>query len=194
MFVDNRIQQTKAVMRREIAAKLKELTPTRRESASGLARALLQGQRVWREARSVLFYAPLPHELDVWALMEKALAGGKTVGLPRFEAETGSYIPCSIENLARDLQEGRYGIREPAGRCGRLAINGLDLILAPGVAFDMRGCRLGRGKGHYDRLLAAARGQVCGVVFDEQIVQEVPAEPHDVFVNCILTPTRWIEL
>jgi 5-formyltetrahydrofolate cyclo-ligase len=192
--MDNRIEQGKRAMRREVAAKLRELTPAKRENASDHARALLEGQRVWQEARAVLFYAPLPYELDVWGLVEKALAAGKTVGLPRFEAETESYIPCRVENLAEDIEEGRYGIREPAGRCARLAINGLDLILAPGVAFDMRGCRLGRGKGYYDRLLAAARGQVCGVAFDEQIVREVPAEPHDVFVNCILTPTRWIEL
>jgi 5-formyltetrahydrofolate cyclo-ligase len=66
--------------------------------------------------------------------------------------------------------------------------------LVPGVAFDLHGRRLGRGKGFYDRLLADVRGKTCGVAFDEQIVREVPVEPHDSDVNCILTPTRWIEL
>jgi 5-formyltetrahydrofolate cyclo-ligase len=68
------------------------------------------------------------------------------------------------------------------------------LILVPGVAFDLRGYRLGRGKGFYDQLLAAVRGPTCGVGFDEQIVDAVPVEPHDVRLSCLLTPTRWIEL
>jgi 5-formyltetrahydrofolate cyclo-ligase len=67
------------------------------------------------------------------------------------------------------------------------------LVLVPGVAFDLRGRRLGRGKGFYDRLLADAGGLKCGVAFDEQIVTEIPVEPHDVSVDCILTPTRWIQ-
>jgi 5-formyltetrahydrofolate cyclo-ligase len=67
------------------------------------------------------------------------------------------------------------------------------LVLVPGVAFDSHGRRLGRGKGFYDQLLAFVRGTKCGVAFDEQIVPEIPIEPHDVRLNCILTPTRWIE-
>jgi 5-formyltetrahydrofolate cyclo-ligase len=70
----------------------------------------------------------------------------------------------------------------------------VDLILVPGLAFDLRGRRLGRGKGYYDQLLRGLRGITCGVAFDQQIVAEIPVEPHDVRVNCVLTPTRWIQL
>jgi 5-formyltetrahydrofolate cyclo-ligase len=62
------------------------------------------------------------------------------------------------------------------------------------VAFDVHGHRLGRGKGYYDQLLRGLGGTTCGVAFDQQIVGEIPVEPHDVRVNCVLTPTRWIEL
>ncbi|MBP9903534.1 MAG: 5-formyltetrahydrofolate cyclo-ligase, partial [Verrucomicrobia bacterium] len=72
-------------------------------------------------------------------------------------------------------------------------LNRLDLVLVPGVAFDPRGGRLGRGQGYYDRLLAGVRGTKCGVAFDEQIVDAVPVGPLDIRLNCILTPTRWIE-
>jgi 5-formyltetrahydrofolate cyclo-ligase len=68
------------------------------------------------------------------------------------------------------------------------------LILVPGVAFDLRGGRLGRGRGYYDRLLSGLQGYRCGVAFDEQIVDRVPLEPHDASLNCILTPSRWVEL
>ena len=76
--------------------------------------------------------------------------------------------------------------------CAPALLNSLDLVLVPGVAFDLHGRRLGRGKGYYDQLLAGVCGTTCGVAFDEQIVREVPLEPHDVLMNCILTPTRWV--
>jgi 5-formyltetrahydrofolate cyclo-ligase len=67
------------------------------------------------------------------------------------------------------------------------------LILVPGVAFDLHGGRLGRGKGYYDRLLKELRGTTCGVAFDQQVVEAIPVEPHDVRLDHVLTPTRWIE-
>jgi 5-formyltetrahydrofolate cyclo-ligase len=70
----------------------------------------------------------------------------------------------------------------------------LDLILVPGVAFDLQGRRLGRGKGYYDQLLGALHGTRCGVAFDQQVVDEIPMAPHDMTLHCILTPTRWVEL
>ncbi|MEO7298989.1 MAG: 5-formyltetrahydrofolate cyclo-ligase, partial [Verrucomicrobiota bacterium] len=58
--------------------------------------------------------------------------------------------------------------------------------------FDLTGRRLGRGKGFYDRLLAEIPGTKCGVCFDEQIVEEIPTESHDVRMDYVLTPTRWL--
>src|SRR5204863_2517253 len=98
------------------------------------------------------------------------------------------------QNLVSDLKIGRFGIREPAEHCPPISLNRLDFILVPGVAFDLTGRRLGRGKGFYDQLLAAVSGTTCGVAFDEQIVREIPVAPHDIRVNCILTPTRWLQL
>jgi len=69
----------------------------------------------------------------------------------------------------------------------------LDLILVPGVAFDLCGCRLGRGGGFYDRLLAETHGVKCGIAFDEQITGEVPTGEHDLQMDFILTPTRCVE-
>jgi len=113
--------------------------------------------------------------------------------LPRFIRTTNQYTACQIKDPLTDLQLGRFGIREPAEHCADLTISQLDLLLVPGVAFDLHGRRLGRGKGFYDQLLAVASGTTCGVAFDEQIVKEIPVEPHDIFVDCILTPTRWLE-
>ena len=188
------LQKTKASLRNQMTSALSRIRLSAREAASAQGLALLQRQEAWREASSILFFAPLPMELNVWPLLADAIGNGKTVSLPRFVAESGQYEACRVEDPTRDVQPGRFGIREPIPLCPVVPLNRLDFILVPGVAFDLHGRRLGRGKGFYDQLLAEVRGTTCGVAFDEQIVREVPVEPHDVVLNCILTPTRWIEL
>lgn len=188
------MQEAKRALREQVRARLKGLGPAERAAASAEVRGRLAAQLLWQSAQSILFFAPLPEELDVWPLLTEALSAGKHVALPRFAAESRAYEAFTVQDLATDLQAGRFGIREPNGRCPRLTIARVDLALVPGVAFDLHGRRLGRGKGYYDRLLKQVRGTTCAVAFDEQIVEEIPAEPHDVRMDCILTPTRWIEL
>ena len=185
-------QDSKSVLRKEVGARLRALTTTQRAAASAAAAVLLRKQTVWQQAQSILFYAPLSTELDVWPLFAEALEAGKTGALPRFCVDTGSYVACQVQDLERDVKPGHLGIREPIPNCRVLPL-ALDFILVPGVAFDLRCCRLGRGKGFYDQLLAVAHGTTCGVGFDEQIVPEVPVEPHDIRLSCILTPTRWVQ-
>lgn len=183
----------KGSLRKEIRKRLEAMTPEQQAEASGRACALLEQQAIWREAKLILFYAPVPQEVDLWRLLHDSIAAGKMTALPRFDSATQRYVACRIEDLGKDLKEGEFGIREPAGHCVVISSKPLDLILVPGVAFDLQGRRLGRGKGFYDQLLASVRGTTCGVAFDEQIVERVPVEPHDVHLNCILTPTRWIK-
>ena len=63
------------------------------------------------------------------------------------------------------------------------------MILVPGLAFDLRGGRLGRGRGYYDRFLAGATGLRVGVCFEDQIVADVPLEPHDLRMDFVVTPS-----
>ena len=165
-----------------------------RAAASAKARSLLAAQQLWQRAQSVLLFAPLPGELDVWPLLLDAIRTGKQVALPRFERQTKSYAAFQIQDPDTDLQAGHFGIREPNAHCPALASEPLDLILVPGVAFDRQGHRLGRGKGYYDKLLTAMRGTRCGVAFDQQMVEGIPVEGHDAKMDCVLTPTSWIKL
>ena len=188
------LDSAKAGLRQQVRQRLKALTPQQREAASLQINARLRQQAVWKSAGSILFFAPLPSEPDIWPLLEEALLAGKTVALPRFSLETQSYIACVVRNPQTDLQSGQFRIREPGLSGPEFPLNRLDLVLVPGVAFQPDGCRLGRGKGFYDRLLAAVRGTKCGVAFDEQIVGAIPVGPLDIRVNCIVTPTRWVEV
>ena len=187
-------QDAKNTLRAEVRARLKGISAAQREVASKKLCELLAAQRDWKEACCVLLFAPLADEPDVWPIMVRGISEGKVIALPHFDAVSDSYVARRIQNPETELRPGKFGIREPVEHCEPLPLKRLDLILAPGVAFDLRGCRLGRGKGIYDRLLAAASGTSCGVAFDEQLVGEIPVAAHDIRVNRILTPTRWVEV
>jgi 5-formyltetrahydrofolate cyclo-ligase len=189
--MQNNLLKAKQALREQVSAALKRIRPEERVAASARARTLLERQALWQSARSVLLFAPLPEELDIWPLLANALAADKRVALPRFEVATRSYAAYWIR-LETDAQVGHFGIREPGSHCARVSPGELDLILVPGVAFDLRGRRLGRGKGYYDQLLAVLHGTNCGVAFEDQIVPEVPLEAHDVRMNYILTPNLWV--
>ena len=188
------LNNQKNALRKQIRASLQKISPAARETASAQARALLKGQSIWKNAASILFFAPVSNEVDIWPLMEEAINTGKTAALPRFDAADQSYVACRIQNLRSEIVTGEFGIREPAVRCAEIPFGKFDLVIVPGVAFDLRGCRLGRGRGFYDRLLVELRGAKCGVAFDEQIVNEVPVGPLDIRMNFILTATRCVEV
>jgi len=188
------IQAAKAALRKPIHAALQRISPAAREAASAQARTLLKEQSIWKNATSVLFFAPVSNEVDVWPLLEEAINMGKTAALPRFDSADQSYVACRVQNLQNEIVAGEFGIREPAARCAEIPLGKFDLVLVPGVAFDLRGCRLGRGRGFYDRLLTEVRGAKCGVAFDEQIVTEVPVGTSDVQVDFILTATRCVKV
>ena len=186
------LQESKQMLREEVRARLKAMPPGHHHSISSHCR-ILRAQPIWLSAKSIMFFAPMDYEPSIWPLLTEAMAAGRTVALPRFISATHGYAACQVRDLSRDIVVGMFGVREPSTSCPEVPLNQLDLVLVPGLAFDARGGRLGRGKGFYDRLLSGVRGTKCGVAFDEQLVDAVPVGPHDIRLNCILTPTRWIE-
>lgn len=190
--MDNNLSVAKQALRDQMRKALQGISAAERVAASARARLLLETQALWHGAQAVLFFAPMPEELDVWPLLSPALVAGKRVALPRFVAAPRSYEACWILT-EKDVQVGHFGIREPRSHCARVASGELDLILVPGVAFDLCGHRLGRGKGYYDRLLGGLCSATCAVAFEEQIVAEVPVGSHDVRLDYILTPSLFVE-
>jgi 5-formyltetrahydrofolate cyclo-ligase len=188
------LSQVKGGLRKELRQRLRNMPASWRADCSARVCALLARQTIWREAKAVLFYAALPDEIDLEALLEQALAEGRAAALPRFCPETGAYEACQVYNYSRDCAPGNFGIPEPAARCPTFPLNRLDLALVPGVGFDAAGRRLGRGKGYYDRLLANMTGTRCGVAFDEQMTPRIPTEAHDITLDYIITPTQWLEI
>jgi 5-formyltetrahydrofolate cyclo-ligase len=182
---------TKAEIRRRLQDELRKLSPEDRVSRSTDLCAILRSQPVWNSARSVLLFVPTRDEPDISALIPEAIAAGKSVALPRHLAEADHYAACRVMDPRRDLVPGRFGIPEPLPGCPIVPPNELDFALVPGIGFALDGGRLGRGRGYFDRLLAAVPGFKCGAAFDCQIASDLLLEPHDISLDCILTPTRW---
>lgn len=94
-----------------------------------------------------------------------------------------------VENPAADLVPGTMGIREPSPHLPRVEVGEIDAFLCPGLAFDARGGRLGRGRGFYDRTLARARPDAwkMGVCFPQQLVPDTFSQAHDIPMDGVLT-------
>jgi 5-formyltetrahydrofolate cyclo-ligase len=191
--VHSSADHAKAELRAQLRAALRDLSPAVRAENSAALCARVIASSVWQAARAVLLFFPVASEPDISPLLAAALTENKLLALPRFNAALGAYETVRVTDPARELVPGPFQVREPAAHCVVLDRKPLDLALVPGLGFDARGGRLGRGKGHYDRLLAGFTGSKLGVTFDCQLVPAVPREPHDIALDAVVTPTRWLD-
>jgi 5-formyltetrahydrofolate cyclo-ligase len=161
-----------------------------REAGQLVAERLAEAPE-FRERDGLVLFAALPDEIPTRPLYEMARSVGKRLLWPRI-AEPGrlEFVPC---RRWEDLVPERYGVLVPPPGQQGVALGHEDLLLVPGVAFDLRGGRLGRGGGYFDRALGeiGEGGPLSvGVGFEFQLVEEVPREPHDRVVGAVLTERR----
>ena len=166
-----------------LRSKMRGFAETRSDACALSARLVrqLNSWRLWQTFGAFAAFTALPGEpdaLDPWP-------GDKRIALPRV---VGDELIFHWVTDRAELLPGKFGIPEPRAEASP-AGNEFDLILVPGLAFDLRGGRLGRGKGYYDRFLAEAHGLRAGVCFDDQIVGDVPLEPHDLRMDFVVTPS-----
>ena len=165
----------------------------RREACTGDTAALcrrLLAHPWFLRAKTVMGYMAIPPEPDLGPVLEACLSMGKGLLLPRCEAD-GTMTARIVTALA-DLETGSFGILEPPETLTAVAPEDLELILVPGMAFSPKGARLGRGKGFYDRFLEYFRGKTVGICYENRVLEEIPVEEHDRFVDAVLTDKRAI--
>lgn len=171
----------KSRLREEIRSRKSSYSQERLHDMSlALERSLME-RREWWESQTVLLYHALPDEVDTSLLLSAALESGKTVLLPRVDGERLTLHPYDPSLM----QSGGYGIMEPCTPAFPESRYGeIDMVLVPGMAFDRRGHRLGRGKGFYDRLLPnLKKAHLVGICFPFQMVAKVPCDKFDVKVD-----------
>ncbi|MFC9630437.1 5-formyltetrahydrofolate cyclo-ligase [Streptomyces mirabilis] len=185
------------MLRRGFLAVRSRLTPyDLRESAGALALRALELPEL-AHARTVAAYVSVGSEPGTLALLDALHARGVRVLLPVLLADNdldwGAY--AGEGSLERVQHGGRMALLEPAGeRLGPEAVQEADAVLLPGLAVDRRGMRLGRGGGSYDRVLArleraGADPALVVLLYDTEVVEHVPAEPHDRPVHAVVTPS-----
>lgn len=151
----------------------------------------------YRDAETVLGYMNFGSEYASCMWVDKALAAGKRLVLPKVNRHTNLLDLYLVSDLENQLANGLWGIREPVvERCERLNdINEVEFALLPGIAFSRDGARLGYGGGFYDKLLAHLqhRPVLATAAFDMQIVARIPQEATDVRVEWIVTHEETID-
>jgi len=189
------LKERKSVIRRRSGERREGLSDEARAKKSQAIMAYLFEFANFREARTVLFYMNSGSEVATEAMIRKALGHEKFVALPWVDKTEGKIVPLKLDNLDGDVKPGYRGIREPIPQqCKAIPVENIDLAIIPGVAFDERGGRIGHGTGFYDKLIPGldVTTRKVALAFECQIVSQIPMEPHDRYIDIIITEERII--
>jgi 5-formyltetrahydrofolate cyclo-ligase len=144
----------------------------------------------YRYADVILMFYPMKAEVDIFPVMEAALATGKRVAFPRCNAEDHTMIFYFVNSM-EDFEKGAYGLREPFAALPAFdpATDGEKnvLCIVPAVVYDRRGYRIGYGGGYYDRFFGVFRPASIGVAYEEFIVKNVPHGRYDISVDVVVS-------
>lgn len=180
----------KKQIRKEILAIRKALSSQAiRKKSAQITTAVLKESLI--TSGQTLIYMDFRNEVTTRELIEYCIAHYGFVLLPRVK---GDHLTIHKITKQSDFILSSYGILEPKSTTTEVPISTIDLILAPGVAFDKEGYRLGYGGGYYDRLLSQKRKEVLVVAlaFECQLIAKVPTEPHDYKMDLIITENQII--
>jgi 5-formyltetrahydrofolate cyclo-ligase len=171
----------KADVRKYIKEQKQLLSAEEKSAAAEAAFAALEREDLFVKASNVLMYYSLPDEISTHAFIEK-WCDCKHIYLPRVNG-------CDLDILKYSkggLRHGSFNIEEPEGTelCD---IADIDLIVVPGVAFDRKCNRVGRGKGYYDRLLSTNHATTIGIAYDFQVIDNIETEAHDIPVDVVIS-------
>jgi 5-formyltetrahydrofolate cyclo-ligase len=178
----------KSKLRKEIRSRLDAMDPMTRYARSLAVCKRMTSQGEFQQAEVVMIFLSLPDEIDTATIALGAWQMGKTVVAPKIYWEHRRLMPVEITSLDTTVKVGPHNIPEPPDS-DPVPLDMIDLILVPGIVFDRKGNRIGRGLGFYDRFLAqeGIRAVTCGLAFHEQIVDDLSCEPHDRPIQMLIT-------
>lgn len=184
--------ETKASIRTAAQKRRDSLSATDREEKSRLIQSRAVEFSLYLDSPAVALYSSAGSEVATDHIRDHALAIGKELFYPKI-AQDGAlrWIRC---RPGASFVPGRYGITEPSGTEYLATTNGL-VVFVPGVAFSLRGERLGRGQGWYDRAIASLGEGVCtiGLAYELQLVERVPTDSWDRRVQYLITEGRIVD-
>lgn len=176
----------KSEIRRKVKNLRSMLLAAERERAADEVFARLEETAAFLLSDHIMMYHSLDDELSTLKFLSK-WKDRKHFYLPRVNGVNLEVLPYEETRL----ELGAFHIEEPTGT-NTIDPNELELIIVPGVAYDRKGNRLGRGKGFYDRLLSDINATKIGVGYEFQLFDEIPAESHDVKMDAVITQNQCI--
>ena len=185
----------KKQLRKEIICLRDTLSAAERDAKAEIIIKNLLATELYQKANHIMLFAAFGSELNLLPLVETIIKAGKHAYLPVVDKKINRILPIEVHKL-EDLKPGCYGIPEPSpDNYLESTPDLLDLIITPAVAFDNDKYRIGYGAGYYDRFFASLKNDIIkiGVGFDEQLISEVPREPHDIQLDYVLTDKRLLK-
>lgn len=184
------IRRKKEEIRKEIFKQLREQDPSLRRERSRKVQDKLLSSSEYKNSKVVMTYVSLPTEVDTYDIIRETLERGKKLAVPSIDTVSRTIIASELTSID-DLVEGHFGIYEPKdGPARTIQPEEIGLIVVPGVAFDRKNMRLGRGKGYYDKFLAnkdISSAKTIGLAFKFQVLDSLPPDPHDIPVSRVIT-------
>ncbi|WP_368504754.1 5-formyltetrahydrofolate cyclo-ligase [Alkalihalophilus sp. As8PL] len=145
-------------------------------------------QPYWIEATVIGLTISKEKEVDTTTLIQHAWADGKQVVVPKVKKGTREMSFYQIYSFD-DLEDIFFGLKEPIqDRCKKIEKNVIDLVIVPGLGFDLQGFRMGYGGGFYDTYLEGFNGVTCALAFDCQVIRSIPIEDHDQQIDHLIVP------
>lgn len=184
----------KRSLRSRILAERRALSHDSWFASSCAAQANLIGLDEYAGAACIALYAPTHNETDTALILADAFKAGKRILYP---AVCGQQMVLRHVESVESLQAGAFGIMEPCSTAIEHRADEVDLIVVPGVAFDLFGHRIGYGKGFYDRFLHGTHrpARLVGLCYDFQVTESaIPADPHDIPMEMVVTDKRIIRI
>ena len=186
-------------LRKNFIQKRDAIQPSQKRLKEASIEKRLFALKEFIKAETILCYVSFRSEVNTRNYLEDVITLGKKLVLPRVDAKHRSLRLFEVRDPA-ELSPGYMGILEPKISTHReVTLSDIDLIIIPGTGFDRTGSRLGYGGGYYDRLLSYESKQLAKVerhimtvalAFEEQLGDQIPAEPHDIKVDMIVTDKR----
>ena len=181
----------KAQLRRELMDCLLAISPEQRSEKSRKACRNLVSTAHFHQASTVMMFVSLPHEVDTSEAILHAWQLGKVVAVPKISWQQRHMIAVQINSLETGFSTAASGLRTPISGIP-VPFGEIDLVVAPGLGFDRKGYRLGRGGSYYDRFFANSelKAARCGFGFEEQLIDSIPVTDHDEPVDMLVTDEK----
>lgn len=158
-----------------------------KENSSQLCKNLIS-LKDFELADTILFFYPTKNEPELFEAMFYALENKKNIAFPISRPDDTSLDFRLVGSLS-ELKMGTYKIPEPSGSLPVPTITENSLCIAPALAFDKNGFRLGYGKGYYDKFLSSFKGKSIGLVMDGFLCDSLPIDSNDIPVDILITQT-----